>query len=125
MRLTQHFSRIKADLPPPESEDGFLHEEGGNLPFQRGGRNLPFQEEESFLEDRPYSREEINRLFRENNMPDPMTYQGDEYDFTGKIGFTFKKPRTLSFEYSNHGTIDGEEVEKRIWVNIRGEVTSD
>lgn len=123
MKLTQYFSRVKADIDP--GMDGFLHEENMSLPSQGRGRDLPSKGEESPLEDRPYSTEEAYELFRKHNMPDPVTYQGDEYDFTGKMGVSFKKPRTLSFEYSNHGTIDNDPVERRLWMNIRGEITPD
>jgi hypothetical protein len=106
VKLTQNFSRVQAD-------GEFLHNEGMNLPIQG--------QDESPLEDRAYSREEINKLFYEKNMPDPVTYQGDKYFFTGKSGVSTKKPRTLAFEYSDYG----EEMEQRIWVNIRGEITPD
>jgi hypothetical protein len=105
MKLTRHFSRIKAN-------GAFLHEEGMNVPPQR----------EATLEDRPYSNEEVNKLFYDKyNMPDPVTYKGDEYYFTGKMGKSFKDLKVLSFEYSDHG----EDMEQRIWVDIHGKITPD
>jgi hypothetical protein len=106
MRLTPHFSRIKAN-------GEFLHNEGTNLPIQGPG--------DSPLEDRAYSREEIRKLFNENNMPDPVTYKGDQYHFTGKMGVSSKKPRTLAFEYRDYG----EGVEQRIWVTVTRQVVPD
>jgi hypothetical protein len=105
MNLTQYFSRVKAD-------GGFLHNEG---------MNLPLQWDKSTLKNKSYSREEVHKLFTENNMADPVTYQGDQYFFTGKVGKSLKEPQTLAFEYSDYG----EEMEQRIWVNTKGEVTPD
>ena len=104
MRLTPHFSRVKAN-------GAFMHEEGMNLPPQG----------ETELEDRQYSSEEVRELFQKHHMQEPMTYQGDQYFFTGKIGKSFKDPKVISFEYSDYG----EDIEQRIWVNTKGEITPD
>jgi hypothetical protein len=128
MKLTRYFSRIHADLPP-FSKDGdgqFLHEEGMNLPTQKKklfleDKEIPSSEDEYSLENRSYSREETNELFKKYNMPDPVLLNGEEYYFTGKMGKSFQEQSRLAFEYSDYG----EEVEKRLWMNTKGEVYPD
>ena len=62
MRLTQYFSRVKADVPPGTMD-------GDSYTLQGEGRNLPFQEEAFPLENRPYGREDVRILFDEDDMP--------------------------------------------------------
>jgi len=109
MRFTPYFSRVNAN-------GEFLHNEG---------MNLPLQEEEYPWEKEGYRKEDAYGLLRKHKMPNPVTYKGDEYYFTGKIGFSSKKPRTLAFEYTDHETKDTKGIEQRLWMNIRGEITPD